>query len=93
MSSSLQSFIIKDHALFQIGRRGITEEKVRDVLTEPGQIQEVRPGRWVYQVRHHAGDPPREFVLRVLVDLDRKPPEVVTAYRSSKVNKYWREEP
>lgn len=93
MSSSLQNFIIKDHALFQMGRRGVTEEEVRDVLKEPGQMQEVRPGRWVYQVRHYVGDPPREFVLRVLVDLDRQPPEVVTVYRSSKVDKYWGEEP
>jgi hypothetical protein len=26
------------------------------------------------------------------VDIDRQPPEVVTVYRSSKVQKYWRGE-
>ena len=30
------------------------------------------------------------YLLRVFVDLDRDPPEVVTAYRTSKVDKYWR---
>jgi len=30
--------------------------------------------------------------VRVFVDVDRRPAEVVTAYRTSKIGKYWREE-
>jgi len=30
------------------------------------------------------------YLLRVFVDIDREPPEVVTVYRTSKVRKYWR---
>jgi hypothetical protein len=30
--------------------------------------------------------------VRVFVDVDRAPPEVVTAYRTSKLAKYWRAE-
>jgi hypothetical protein len=32
----------------------------------------------------------RIFLLRVFVDVGRWPAEVVTAYRTSKVAKYWR---
>jgi hypothetical protein len=30
-------------------------------------------------------------LVRVFVDVDRKPAEVVTAYRTSRIAKYWRE--
>jgi hypothetical protein len=30
----------------------------------------------------------RQYVVRVFVDVDRTPPEVVTVYRSSKIDKY-----
>jgi len=33
-------------------------------------------------------EPEHIFVIRVFVDMERKPPEVVTVYRSSKVSKY-----
>ncbi|GAG48402.1 unnamed protein product, partial [marine sediment metagenome] len=29
------------------------------------------------------------YLIRVFVDGDRKPAEVVTAYRTSKIDKYW----
>jgi hypothetical protein len=32
----------------------------------------------------------RVYLLRVVVDVDRRPAEVVTAYRTSRVSKYWR---
>jgi hypothetical protein len=30
------------------------------------------------------------FLVRAFVDIDRDPAEVVTAYRTSKIGKYWR---
>jgi hypothetical protein len=36
--------------------------------------------------------PARVYLVRVFVDVDREPPEVVTAYRTSKLAKYWRAE-
>jgi len=34
----------------------------------------------------------REFLVRVFVDVDRKPADVVTAYKTSKISKYGRSE-
>ncbi|MFQ5880984.1 MAG: DUF4258 domain-containing protein [Candidatus Methylomirabilales bacterium] len=82
--------MITEHARFEMDRRGITEEQVRTVLGTPQQIIEVRPGRQVYQSRMTIGRPPREHLLRVFVDTDRQPAEVVTAYVTSRVEKYWR---
>ena len=30
------------------------------------------------------------YLVRVIVDVDRDMPEVVTVYRTSKIEKYWR---
>lgn len=38
------------------------------------------------------GEGARMYLVRVVVDIDREPAEVVTAYRTSKISKYWREE-
>ena len=54
------------------------------------RLSGVRKGAPVYQSRMERGDTPKIYVLRVVVDIDREPSEVVTAYRSSKVQNYWR---
>ena len=86
----IQSFTITRHAMVQMERRGLTSETVRHVLAEPGQRREIRRGRIVLQSRPLLGTPAREYLVRVFVDVDRRPPAVVTAYRTSKVDKYWR---
>ncbi len=73
-----------------MARRQIAEEDVVKVLATPEQIVTVREGRAVYQSRFQFGDSPKVYLLRVFVDVDRTPPEVVTVYRTSKVAKYWR---
>lgn len=78
------------HARFEMERRGIKDAHVATVLSAPEQWEIVRPGRVVYQSRFRHGEPPRTYLLRVFVDVDREPAEVVTAYWTSKVEKYWR---
>lgn len=74
----------------EMARRQIAEEGVASVLAAPEQRQAVRQGRDVLQSRVTLGDPPRTYLLRVFVDVDRDPPDVVTAYRTSRRDKYWR---
>jgi len=76
-----------------MARRQISERDVSKVLCAPEQTETVRPGRTVYQARLPFGDPPKVYLLRVVVDVERHPPEVVTAYRTSKIDKYWRTSP
>ena len=71
-------------------RRGLTREVVERVLSHPEQQFESRPGRVILQSVVPFGEPPRMYLVRVFVDVDRDPPEVVTAYRTSKTAKYWR---
>ena len=66
--------------------------EIAQVLSVPEQTEMVRPGRAVYQSRVEFGESPQSYLLRVFVDIDRRPAEVVTAYRTSKIKKYWRQE-
>ena len=78
----LREATITEHAAGQMAKREIAEGDVVRVLAAPDEVLEVRPGRLVAQAmfgRH---------LLRVFVDVDRHPPEVVTAYRTSRIRKY-----
>lgn len=83
---------LTDHARFEIERRGISEAEIARVLSAPEQSDLVRPGGMVYQARIEFEEPGKIYLLRVFVDIDRQPAEVVTAYRTSKVEKYWKSE-
>jgi hypothetical protein len=87
---ALQNYTLTDHALLEMQRRGLTEADVATVLEAPGQSEEVRPGRCVFQSKLTFDDSSNVYLLRVFVDIDRNPPEVVAVYRTSKVQKYWR---
>lgn len=89
-AKSITNYRVTDHARDEMVRRQISEEDVAKVLVAPEQTETVREGREVYQSRLQSGEPPRTYLLRVFVDIDRFPPEVVTVYRTSKVAKYWR---
>ncbi len=86
----VRNAVLTDHALLEMQQRGISENEVREVLAKSEQSEKVRSGRCVYQSRQTFGKPPKVYLLRVFVDVDRTPPEGVTAYRTSKVDKYWR---
>jgi len=80
-------FRITAHARAEIQRRRISEEELVAVLLSPGQVMPVRPGREVWQSLLQSG-----YLLRVFIDINRSPIEVVTAYRTSKLEKYWKVE-
>ncbi len=91
--AAITEYRITDHARQEMTRRQISEADVAQVLSSPEQSEPVRAGREVYQSRIEVGEPPKTYLLRVFVDLDRKPLEVVTVYRTSKIGKYWRAGP
>lgn len=75
--------VIKPAVRQKIEDHGLNVEEVEAVLAAPEQKVPGYGGRLVYQSR--AG----RYLIRVVVEIDREPPEVVTAYRTSHVEKYW----
>ena len=86
----ITDFVFTDHALTEMARRKITQEDVITILANPEQMETIREGRAVYQAKREIGEPPKTYILRVFVDINHKPPYVVTVYRTSKIEKYWR---
>ena len=89
MAEPVNRYVITPHAAFEMARRRVTEGIVRNILAVPEPRHAVRPGRDVLQSRiAFAG---KTYLVRVFVDIDRSPAEVVTMYRTSQVGNYWRE--
>jgi hypothetical protein len=70
-------------------RRGIREGEVFSTIRQPGQIVESKKGRRIYQAK--LGRLGR-LLLRVVAKEDVHVYHVVTAYKTSKVAKYWQTE-
>jgi hypothetical protein len=88
MADPVDNYLVTSHAAFEIRRRGIEDGAVRRVLAAPEQRHAVRPGRDVLQSTIAVAG--KTYLLRVFVDIDRDPAEIVTAYRTSRIAKYWR---
>lgn len=86
-SVPFRDYVITDHATFEMKRRAIPLELVQRVLENPEQRLAIRKGREVFQSRIQMGG--KQYAVRVFVDIDRAPPEVVPVCRTSKINKYW----
>jgi len=83
-------FRLSNHAREEMERRGIPLALVESVLDSPQQVVIEKSGKEGYQSQIDFGDG-RIFLLRVIVAYDVDPPVVVTVYRTSKIEKYWRQ--
>jgi hypothetical protein len=80
----LSTAVLTEHSREQLAARGLNESAIRAVLKNPEQVLETRAGRVVAQ----STSPIPGYLLRVFVDVGHHPFEVVTAYRTSKIEKY-----
>jgi hypothetical protein len=83
-------FRLSRHAEGEMARRSIPPALVHAVMDHPEQrlIDESRMGRWIYQSRVRFEDG-KMYLLRVVVAEDEQPCVIITAYRTSKIEKYW----
>ncbi|MFQ5811058.1 MAG: DUF4258 domain-containing protein [Armatimonadota bacterium] len=81
--------VITNHARFELHRRGIPEEDVREVALAPEQVVFSSKRREVRQSRVHGPVTGRTMLLRVVVEKREGTLVVVTAYKTSKMDKYW----
>ena len=73
----------------ELEARQIPRILVETVLESPEQKNAVLENISCYQSRVEISG--KHYLLRVLVNETVQPPVVVTAYRTSKIRKYWRE--
>jgi hypothetical protein len=80
-------FRTSDHAQAEMNRRGIESTILETVLKTPEQIIETGSNRKVYQSRVEFEG--KLYLVRSIVEED-DPAVIVTVYRTSKIEKYWR---
>jgi uncharacterized protein DUF4258 len=84
------SIVLSEHARWQARRRGLDEATILTVARSPEQVFPVRPGREIRQSRVTLPPEGREYLVRVVIDSAPGEETVVTVYRTSKIEKYWR---
>ena len=82
------NFILTGHAETEMRRRQIDRESVAAVMAAPEQVVEGVGGRKVYQGKVECGG--KMYLVRLIVEDWHSPAIVVTVYRTSKIEKYWR---
>lgn len=88
----MKRVFISEHARFEMSRRRIPEEMVLATATAPHQVLPSTKGRKVYQSRITEATTRRQFLLRLVVEEKDDMILVVTAYKTSKLDKYWQKE-
>jgi hypothetical protein len=84
------AFVLTKDAQAEMLRRGIPEDLVARVLNVPDQVVSERAGLMAYQSRVELSAN-RVMLVRVIVDDRTEPHRVITVYRTSKIQKYWRQ--
>lgn len=84
--------VISDHARFEIARRQLSEEVVTSVAQNPQQVVKLKKERKVCQSKYYDSTEDRETLLRVVCEERHDLLFVITAYRTSKIDKYWGKE-
>lgn len=82
-------FRLTKHAEEELVLRSIPRDFLQQVLDHPQQIVLEYGGRKAYQSKLDFGSG-RMLLLRAIVDDRVDPAVVVTAYRTSRISKYWR---
>jgi hypothetical protein len=76
---------ISNHCLEQIELRGISVDDIHGVLSNPGMILKQDEEISIYQSLSRDN----QFVFRIFVNVAKQPKLVVTAYKTSKITKYY----
>lgn len=79
------------HAESEVERREIPKDWLSSVIEAPEQRIQQPGGIEIWQSRFTSGDG-KIYLLRAVVAAGKVPPTVVTVYRTSKIEKYWRPE-
>ena len=79
------------HAEREMMRRAIPKDLVESLLRNPQQRVREAGCKWIYQSQVEFGRG-RMYLVRAVGAEDEDPPVVVTVYRTSRIEKYWRPE-
>jgi hypothetical protein len=83
----MPEFLISNHAKEQMELRQVSLEVVMSVLANPQQIL-TEEGKKIYQSIINFEEE-GNYLVRVFVNAEKDPKNVITVYRTSKIEKYY----
>ncbi len=84
------NYKLSKHAKIEIERRNIPLSVIDSVLLNPQQIIEEEHGKVIFQSKLPLKDG-KIYLVRIVVRINIEPPLIITAYCTSKIDKYWRQ--
>ena len=87
----MEKFILSKHAKEQLEVRRIDEKLVWQTIEKPQQEIEEGLEKKVYQLMI-ANKEGESYLIRVFVNVAKNPKLIMTVYRTSKIQKYWKDE-
>lgn len=81
--------LISEHANFEMKRRNIPSNFVLNVARDPQQKVLTSGGRTIYQSVLDDLETGKKMLFRVIVKDDKDKRNIITVYKTSKINKYW----
>jgi len=79
---------VTEHAKFEIKRRRINEKLVREIVRNPGQVIDFKEGRQICQARYFDEFEQKEMLLRIVIEKTSGGIKIITAYKTSQLDKY-----
>ncbi|MEA1909301.1 MAG: DUF4258 domain-containing protein [Euryarchaeota archaeon] len=82
--------IFSDHTIFEMKRRQIDQKEVAHLIRHPGQKTDGKKNRTVIQDAYYDRKYNKQMLLRIIGEESDDTFHVITVYRTSKIEKYWR---
>ena len=82
--------IFTEHAMFQMQRRKIRKEDVESLIKSSYQKIRTKEGKTIFQNKYFDKIVKKEMLLRVIGEETGEGFIVITAYKISKIEKYWK---
>jgi hypothetical protein len=82
--------IFSDHAVFEMKRRQIDRKEVEHTIKHPGQTIAGKKNRTIVQGMYHDRKYNKQMLIRIIGEELDDMFHVITVYRTSKIEKYWR---
>ncbi len=84
-------FILLNHAKLQARERGIDLKIIENILSNPKQIVTEPKGLKAAQSKYLDRKKNKEYLIRVIFREEKDLRIGITAYKTSKIKKYWRQ--
>ena len=82
--------VFSDHAIFEMKRRKIDRKEVEHLIRYPGQVTAGKKNRTIVQGTYHDRKYNKQMLIRIIGEELDDIFHVITVYRTSKIEKYWR---